>query len=374
MSAMNEKDYYAILGVDRDADKRTIQKAFQQKARKLHPDVNKAPDAEERFKEVSEAYAVLSDEQKRARYDAMRSGGPFAGAAPSPGPSSPYGGGYAGGGFNWSPFGFPFDMGGMGGMGARRARRGASYNPEAGADVVVEVDLNRDQAREGARRGIKYRRYEPCERCHGSGSVAAEHSRTCPTCGGSGSIAVDLSSIFGAGAVQMQCPECEGTGRVVADPCPACEGTGRSQVVSEAVIEFPANTHDGDEVRVAGMGHAGTNGAESGDLVGRARVESERLEGRAAQGFGLIGLALPFLAIAAALGTLSVFALICVVPVVAGIAMVASADPLHRGGLWWRRGLVAVANGAANSLMWALILVWFVSCSQRALIAPYGGM
>ncbi|MBE6469578.1 MAG: molecular chaperone DnaJ [Coriobacteriaceae bacterium] len=361
---MNQKDYYAILGVSKDADKKEIQKAFQKKARALHPDINKAPDAEERFKEVSEAYAVLSDEQKRARYDAMRAGSPFAGAAAGAG-ARPQAGGYPGqaGGF---PFGFPFDMAGAG-----RRRAATAYNPEAGADVVVDVDLTREEARAGARRAVTYRRFDTCGNCHGSGSVASEHTRTCPTCGGAGAINVDLSFLFGAGAAQMQCPECGGTGKVVADPCPECAGSGRRQVVSEAVVSFPADSHDGDQVRVRGMGHAGTNGAATGDLVGRARVASERLEGRARTGFGLIGIALPFLVLSSFSGVLSVFLLICLVPIAVGVAGIAAANPLSRSPLWWRRGLIAMANGAANSLIWALILVWFTSCSQRVLIGPY---
>ena len=148
MAGMNDKDYYAILGVDKDASAKDIQKAFQQKARKLHPDVNKEPDAEERFKEVSEAYAVLSDEQKRARYDAMRSGNPFA-AAGGPAPAS---GGYSGGYTGFGGFGFPF--GGMGGFSTQRRRGASAYNPSIGADVVVEVEaLPRAGARRCARRG-----------------------------------------------------------------------------------------------------------------------------------------------------------------------------------------------------------------------------
>ncbi len=206
---MNDKDYYAIHGVDKDASAKDIQKALQQKARKLHPDVNKEPDAEERFKEVSEAYAVLSDEQKRARYDAMRSGNPFA-AAGGPAPTS---GGYSGGYTGFGGFGFPF--GGMGGFSTQRRRGASAYNPSIGADVVVEVKLSREQARDGARVAVKYPRYESCDNCHGSGSVASEHHRACPTCGGTGSIAVDLG-MFGMGQARMVCPECGGSGKVVA--------------------------------------------------------------------------------------------------------------------------------------------------------------
>ena len=226
MAGMNDKDYYAILGVDKDASAKDIQKAFQQKARKLHPDVNKEPDAEERFKEVSEAYAVLSDEQKRARYDAMRSGSPFASAgSPSAGgyPGG-YPGGYQGGYTGFGGFGFPF--GGMGGFGTQRRRGASAYNPSTGADVIVEVKLSRDQAKDGAKVAVKYPRYEPCDNCHGSGSVASEHHRACPTCGGTGAIAVDLG-MFGMGQARMVCPECGGSGRQSRGrPLPRVRGRG----------------------------------------------------------------------------------------------------------------------------------------------------
>lgn len=176
MATMNEKDYYEILGVSKDATSRDIQKAFQQKARKLHPDVNKEPDAEEKFKEVSEAYAVLSDEQKRARYDAMRSGNPFAGAPTA----SPYGGGYAGSTGYGNPFegGFPF-----GGAWGQQRRGQAAYNPENGANVVVDIKLDAKEAKGGARKTVRYTRFDTCSNCGGSGSVSSEHAHTCPSCG-----------------------------------------------------------------------------------------------------------------------------------------------------------------------------------------------
>lgn len=249
MATMNEKDYYEILGVSKDATSRDIQKAFQQKARKLHPDVNKEPDAEEKFKEVSEAYAVLSDEQKRARYDAMRSGNPFAGAPTA----SPYGGGYAGSAGYGNPFdgGFPF-----GGAWGQPRRGQAAYNPESGANVVVDIKLDAKEAKSGAHKTVRYTRFDTCGHCGGSGSVSSEHAHTCPSCGGRGHIDVDLSFLFGAGTFQSVCPECGGSGKVVADPCPDCGGSGRTRVTSEQTIEFPAGTHDGDEVRISGMGHA----------------------------------------------------------------------------------------------------------------------
>lgn len=372
MATMNQKDYYAILGVSKDASAKEIQKAFQQKARKLHPDVNKAPDAEEQFKEVSEAYAVLSDEQKRARYDAMRSGMayPSGGSSPSGGYAGGYRGGYGGyggfGGFGGFPFG--------GGFYTQQRRRGdTAYNPEAGSDVVVDVNLTREQAREGVKRGVKYRRYEPCDHCHGSGSVASEHSSTCATCGGTGYIDVDLSSLFGIGVSRMSCPECGGSGRVISDPCPVCGGSGRTTVMAEAVVTFPANTHDGDTVRVKGMGHAGTNGGSTGDLVGRAHVKAERLEGRAQSGFNLVGLVTPFIVLSALSGTLSIFLLLCFIPLIAGIVMILSDDVLHRTGLWWKRGLQQFFSGFANGLFFAIIMVSFVSCSASRMYRYPGG-
>lgn len=364
MAGMNDKDYYAILGVDKDASAKDIQKAFQQKARKLHPDVNKEPDAEERFKEVSEAYAVLSDEQKRARYDAMRSGNPFA-AAGGPAPAS---GGYSGGYTGFGGFGFPF--GGMGGFSTQRRRGASAYNPSIGADVVVEVKLSREQARDGACVAVKYPRYESCDNCHGSGSVASEHHRACPTCGGTGSIAVDLG-MFGMGQARMVCPECGGSGKVVADPCPVCGGEGRTRVQGEAVVEFPAGTHDGDLVRMRGRGNAGTNGGETGDLVGRAHVSAERLEGRARSGFYTLGLVTPFLVLSSFSGTFSMFLMLCAIPLVMGLVMVLTDDVFHRSGLWWKRGLQVFASGVSNGLLFALISVWFSSCTQAMFLGPY---
>ena len=171
MATMNEKDYYEILGVSKDATSRDIQKAFQQKARKLHPDVNKEPDAEEKFKEVSEAYAVLSDEQKRARYDAMRSGNPFAGAPTA----SPYGGGYAGNTGYGNPFegGFPF-----GGAWGQQRRGQAAYNPENGANVVVDIKLDAKEATAEARAPFRLSMRIPAR----AAVAAATSTSTYPSC------------------------------------------------------------------------------------------------------------------------------------------------------------------------------------------------
>ena len=142
-------------------------------------------------------------------------------------------------------------------------------------------------------------------------------------------------------------------------------------MTSEQTIEFPAGTHDGDEVRISGMGHAGTNGAAGGDLVGRAHVEAERLEGKARTGFYLMGIVAPFLVLSAISGVFSAFAVMCFISFTMGLFMVLSDGVLHRSLLWWKRGAMQFANGFANGFMFALVSVWFASCSQRAMLSPY---
>lgn len=369
MASMNDKDYYAILGVDHDATEEQIRKAFQQKARKLHPDINKEPDAEERFKEVSEAYAVLSDPDKRRRYDAMQSGSPFAASGGYGSPSAqgdPFGGM---GGF----WGFPFG----GGFGSQRTARSRSraYNPQAGGDVVYQLDIDEKQAREGCRKGVTYQRYVACEVCHGMGSVHTDHARTCPTCGGSGHISVDLASLFGIGVMNMVCPECEGSGKVVADPCDSCGGSGRVLSASEVVVDVPAGSHDGDTVRVSGMGNAGTNGSTSGDFVCRVGVPSERLSPRAAQGFQMIGFALPFIILGLTVKVLVEVAAVFSLPLCGiGIWLILkSGGFLHHGSRWWKNAGSYLVNGAVNGATVAIFMSFMVSCMSGLGTAGYTG-
>jgi len=358
MASMNEKDYYAILGVDENATTDEIRKAFQQKARKLHPDVNKEPDAEERFKEVSEAYAVLSDEDKRRRYDAMRSGVPFAGS------SSPQGNGYGGGGAYGDPFGWGFPFGG--GMGGYRRQqtttRSRSYNPKAGADVVFELNLSAEEAERGVKRGVTYQRYATCDSCHGAGSVHTEHPETCPTCHGTGRITLNLADLLGFGVMEMVCPECEGSGKVVADPCHVCGGAGRVLTASEAVIDVPAGSHDGTEVRIPGMGNAGTNGEASGDFVCRVVVPEEQLTGSQTIGFQLLGFVAPFVVFGAISGTLAAMSVFITIMVVLGLVGILK-DGLSHGKYWWRNGGRVFISGLSNGLVFALLTVAMYSCT-----------
>lgn len=345
MAAMNEKDYYAILEVDEGASTDEIRRAFQKKARKLHPDVNKEPDAEERFKEVSEAYAVLSDEGKRKRYDAMRSGSPFVGDG--------YPGGASAGG---SPFGSGFPFGGAWGGWTSTQSSSRSYRPRAGADIVYSLDLDADAASKGVRRGITYQRYATCEVCEGSGSVEHAEASTCPTCGGVGHISVDLSSIFGIGYFDVTCPECEGSGKVVVDPCTACGGSGRVLTATEIVVDIPPHSHDGDEIRLENKGNAGTNGRESGDFVVEVRVAAERLTPFQESGMRLAGMGLPVLA----LGLLSTSpsrasVVIGAIMAVIGLIMLVR-DGLRANTRWWRQAGTALLGGIVTGIIIGLVL------------------
>lgn len=361
LASMNEKDYYEILGVSKDSTTEEIRRAFQKKARTLHPDVNKEPDAEDRFKEVSEAYAVLSDPDKRRRYDAMRSGSPFAGGysgSPSPG-------GYQGADpFGWG--GFPFGgapAGGAGGYG-RETSKSRSYNPKVGSDVVYELVLDDDAAKNGCKRGVTYQRYVRCDVCGGEGSVESTTPETCPTCGGTGHISLDLQDILGFGVMNVVCPECEGTGKVVSDPCSACGGTGRTLSADEVVVEVPANSHDGEQVRVSGKGNAGSNGQKAGDFVARIVLPKERLSRQSAQGFQLVGLSLPFILVGLVANMLAQMSMVICIPLVVGLFMVLSQGIGGRSGRWWANGLRALLNGLVNGAVFALLIFAFISCSS----------
>lgn len=353
MASMNEKDYYSVLGVEESATSDEIRKAFQQKARKLHPDVNKEPDAEERFKEISEAYAVLSDADKRRRYDAMRSGSPFGGVTGGYGsPAGTAGQGAYGDPFDW---GFPF---GGAYTGRRTTTRSRSYNPKAGADIIYEVTIDDEIARTGARRGVSYQRYAPCSACNGHGSVSHAEPITCPTCGGTGHMTIDLASLFGFGVMDVTCPECEGTGRVVEDPCESCGGSGRVLTASEVIIDIPAGVHDGETIRVAHQGNAGTNGKQTGDFVCEVQLPSERLTPQQATGLGIAGFALPFVGFGIVgqngVGSMIMLIMGCLMAAY-GIYLTAN-DGLRSNGHWLKKAFAAVAVGAARGVVLSFLL------------------
>lgn len=361
MASMNEKDYYALLEVEKDASTEEIRKAFQQKARKLHPDVNKAPDAEERFKEISEAYAVLSDDDKRRRYDAMRSGNPFAGAAGGYGYGRPAG--TATGSYDGDPFGWDFPFGGTYTGRRTTTTRSHAYNPKEGTDIVYEVTIDDEAAARGVRRNMTYQHYATCEVCHGHGSTEHTTPVTCPTCGGTGRMSVDLTTLFGMGYIEVTCPECDGTGRVVADPCEVCNGSGRVLTASEIVIDIPAGSHDGDTIRKEGMGNAGTNGQASGDFVCKVLLPSERLAPRQATGAGIVGFALPFIILGIISPTNRFNMLMGFFLAIFGLYQLVR-DGISTNPRWLRHVGEAVGNGVVRSLALVAIIQVFLILAQ----------
>jgi molecular chaperone DnaJ len=251
--ATTRRDYYEVLGVARGASDDQIKKAFRALARELHPDVSEEPDAEERFKEVVEAYEVLSNSERREIYDrfgheGLRSGG-FT-------PSFDLG--------NLSDLFSAFFGDDLFGVGARRARRGA----DIGAEVTVELV----EAARGVTKQVPFQVTVPCAPCGGSGAEPGTTPVQCSSCGGSGRLQHVSRSVFGEFIRTQPCPRCNGSGRVIETPCKECRGGGR--VVEERMLEvdIPAGIHDGQRIRISGEGHAGLPGGESGDVYVLVRV------------------------------------------------------------------------------------------------------
>lgn len=258
-------DYYEVLGVDHDADARTIKRAFLKKARTLHPDVNKAPDAEEKFKEVNEAYSVLSDEQKRANYDRYGD------------PDGPAGFGGAGvdvsdifGGFGMDDIFSSFFGGGAGGGRAART---------AGRDMGITLRVSLAEAASGCTKTVAYDRLAPCDDCNGSGCAEGGHVTTCSRCHGTGRVVTVQRTILGQMQTQSECPACHGTGHTIDRPCETCGGQGRTPNHETVKIDVPAGVHSGQSLRVEGFGEAGVRGDTSGDLIVRIEViEGDRFQ------------------------------------------------------------------------------------------------
>ena len=250
---MAKRDYYETLGVNRDAPEDEIKKAYRKLAMKYHPDRNPdSKDAEEKFKEAKEAYEVLSDQQKRAAYDA------YGHAGVDPSAAAGAGAGAQGFGSFTDAFGDIFGeiFGGAAGGGRQRS------NVYRGADLRYNLEVSLEEAARGTETRIRIPTMDECETCHGSGAKPGTQPKTCPTCNGQGQVRMQQ----GFFSIQQTCPKCHGSGKVVETPCPTCSGVGRIKRQKTLSVKIPAGVDEGDRIRLAGEGEAGVNGGPSGDL------------------------------------------------------------------------------------------------------------
>jgi molecular chaperone DnaJ len=253
-----KRDYYELLGIARAADDAEIKRAFRRKARELHPDVSDAPDSEIQFREVVEAYEVLSKSETRELYDRFGHAG------------------LKGGNFNASQFDFGSltdlfsaffgdDLFGAGGR-PRRAR---------GQDVAAEVEIELLEAASGVKRDVPYEVVVGCERCSGEGAEPGTGTSVCDACGGTGRLQQVGRSVLGEFVRSQTCPHCGGNGRLVEHPCADCGGSGRTVELKSLPVEIPPGIHDGQRIRVSGAGHAGSLGGPAGDVYVRVRVKRD---------------------------------------------------------------------------------------------------
>lgn len=260
------KDLYEILGVSKDASDSEIKKAFRRRARELHPDVNKAADAEDQFKELNEAYDVLSDPNKRAQYDRFgtipgAAGGGYGGGSGYVDFDDLFGGGFGGMGDIFSSF-----FGGQGGQGGRPARK-------EGRDMGVGLRITLEEVARGVEKEIVYDRLAPCPDCKGTGLGENGKVVTCPECGGKGRVVSAQRTFLGDMQTATTCKKCNGTGSSIENPCPECEGQGRVPDRQRVTVKVPAGIRDGQQLRVGGFGEAGIQGAQAGDLIVTCRVQ-----------------------------------------------------------------------------------------------------
>ncbi len=274
-----EKDYYQILGVAKNATHAEIKKAYRKLAQQHHPDANPGDaTAEERFKEISAAYDVVGDEDKRKRYDQVRdmAASGFGGGG-YPGGGFPGGGSPGGGRVRFEDLGDLGDLGDLFGGLFGGGRRGRSRSRVAhGADLETDVTVTFDDALQGTTVPVRIQGPAPCSTCGGSGAAPGSSPVTCPQCGGTGEIAVNQ----GFFQMEQPCPRCNGTGRAVEQACPTCRGTGSQRRTRSFQVKIPAGVKDGARIKLAGRGEPGPAGAGAGDLYVRVHVRPHRFFGR----------------------------------------------------------------------------------------------
>lgn len=252
---MNNTEYYDRLGVSKDASQDEIKRAYRKMSKKYHPDINKEPGAEEKYKEVQEAYETLSDDQKRAAYDQYGAAGANGGFGGAGG----FGGFDGAGGFGGFEDIFSSFFGGG----------GSSRNPNAprqGDDLQYRVNLTFEEAIFGTEKEVKYNRESSCRTCNGSGAKPGTSPVTCGRCHGSGVINVDTQTPLGMMRRQVTCDVCHGTGQEIKEPCQTCHGTGHEKQSHKVSVKIPAGVETGQQIRLAGQGEAGFNGGPYGDL------------------------------------------------------------------------------------------------------------
>ena len=260
-----KRDYYEVLGVNKGASGDEIKKAFRKMSKKYHPDLNPGDKAaEEKFKEVNEAYQVLSDDEKRQKYDQ------FGHAAFDPNS------GFGGGGFGGFDMGDIGDIFGdiFGGFGSSRQRRNG---PRRGNDLSEYVTLSFMEAAFGCKKKINITKSEKCDACGGSGAKKGTQPVTCPQCNGSGQVQQRRQTMFGFSNVISECPSCRGKGKIIKEPCPSCRGTGNVRKNKTIEVNIPAGIDNDQVMRIAGAGNSGVNGGPNGDLQLIIRVKPDDL-------------------------------------------------------------------------------------------------
>lgn len=250
----DKRDYYETLGVPRDASQDDIKKAFRDLARKYHPDVNKAADAEEKFKEINEAYGILSDAEKRASYDRYGFSGVNTQGMPNYGDMDLS-----------DLFETLFGFGGMGGFGSSSRARNQRNAPRRGADLGGRLRLSFEEAIFGVEKEVEVTRKERCSVCDGSGAEPGTQPVTCQTCNGSGEVRQVQQTFLGSMVQVATCPTCGGRGKMVENPCKNCRGSGLERKTRMLKVKIPAGVDNGNQIRMVGEGEPGTNGGPHGN-------------------------------------------------------------------------------------------------------------